>query len=132
MSKEHGPAPGPRVLSDTPGEMVSVNVLEKYQLGQAQLKSYTMAELNQQTSRVLDEINAAGESALITKHGRLVALVQPLASMKIESMVLSQDTELTRSLLGANDEEAGMMSSEDVALRLGIPVALSDDTGDCR
>ena len=103
----------------TTGEMVSVNVLDKIQLSQAQVKSYTIAELNQQTSRVLDEINASGEPALITKHGRMVALIRPLVGMSIESIVLSRDTEFTRSLAADDAGEVGTQA-EELAERLGV------------
>ena len=56
----------------------------------AELKIYTMAELNQNTAHVLNEINDAGRPAAVTKHGRFVALITPLRDAKIESVVLSQ------------------------------------------
>lgn len=49
---------------------------------------YTMRELNQNTARVMDEINRSGRPAAITKHGRFVALITPLGDAAIESVVL--------------------------------------------
>jgi antitoxin (DNA-binding transcriptional repressor) of toxin-antitoxin stability system len=50
---------------------------------------YPISQLNQHTSSVLDEINNSGRPAAITKHGRFVALVYPLAGVELESVVLS-------------------------------------------
>ena len=52
-------------------------------------KTYTMRELNQRTARVLEEINDSGSPAVITRHGRFIALVTPLRGAAIEAMVLS-------------------------------------------
>jgi antitoxin (DNA-binding transcriptional repressor) of toxin-antitoxin stability system len=51
---------------------------------------YSATELNQHTARVLEEINRAGHPAAVTKHGKFLALITPLADAKIESVVLSQ------------------------------------------
>jgi prevent-host-death family protein len=53
-------------------------------------KIYTMSELNQRTAQVIEEINDSGRPALITKHGRFMALITPLRDATIESLVLSQ------------------------------------------
>lgn len=58
---------------------------------------YSMRELNQNTARVLEEINASGQPAAVTKHGRFVALIQPLADAQIESIVL-HDSPLAEQL----------------------------------
>ncbi|GAA1266204.1 type II toxin-antitoxin system Phd/YefM family antitoxin [Saccharothrix xinjiangensis] len=55
----------------------------------ANVKTYTMRELNQNTAHVLDEINDSHKPAIITKHGRFVALVTPLRDVEIEQLVLS-------------------------------------------
>lgn len=49
---------------------------------------YTMRELNQNTAKVLREINESGEPALITRQGRPIALITPLADAQVESAVL--------------------------------------------
>lgn len=51
---------------------------------------YTMTELNQQTARVLEEVNASGTPAVITRHGRFVAMLSPLAAGQVESAALSR------------------------------------------
>ena len=51
---------------------------------------YTMTELNQQTARVLEEVNASGAPAVITRHGRFVAMLSPLAPGQVESTALSR------------------------------------------
>jgi antitoxin (DNA-binding transcriptional repressor) of toxin-antitoxin stability system len=50
---------------------------------------FTMRELNQQTARVMNEIEKTGRPAFITRHGRFVALVAPLSPGQVESRVLA-------------------------------------------
>jgi antitoxin (DNA-binding transcriptional repressor) of toxin-antitoxin stability system len=51
---------------------------------------YTMRDLNQQTARVMAEIEKSGKPAFITRHGRFVAFITPLAPGKVESRVLGE------------------------------------------
>lgn len=51
---------------------------------------YSVTELNQHTAQVLEEINNSGRAAVVTKHGKFVALITPLAGMSVESVVLSR------------------------------------------
>jgi antitoxin (DNA-binding transcriptional repressor) of toxin-antitoxin stability system len=51
---------------------------------------YTMRDLNQQTARIMTEIEKAGKPAFITRHGQLVAVITPLAPGQVESRVLAQ------------------------------------------
>ena len=51
---------------------------------------YTMTELNQQTARVLEEVNRTGQPAVITRHGRFVAMLTPLETGQVESAALSR------------------------------------------
>lgn len=60
----------------------------KASLGNA--KIYTMRELNQRTAQVVEEVNQSGRPAIVTKHGRFVALIMPLQDAHIESMVLRE------------------------------------------
>ena len=50
---------------------------------------YTMRDLNQQTARIMNEIEKTGQPAFITKHGRFVAIITPLAPGQVESRVLA-------------------------------------------
>ena len=56
---------------------------------------FTMRELNQQTARIMGLIEKTGKPAFVTRHGRFVALIMPLASGQVESRVLA---EMTREL----------------------------------
>jgi antitoxin (DNA-binding transcriptional repressor) of toxin-antitoxin stability system len=56
---------------------------------------FTMRELNQQTARIMGQIEKTGKPAFVTRHGRFVALIMPLASGQVESRVLA---EMTREL----------------------------------
>ena len=51
---------------------------------------FTMRDLNQQTARIMAEIEKTGKPAFITRHGRFVAFITPLAAGQIESRVLSE------------------------------------------
>jgi prevent-host-death family protein len=51
---------------------------------------YTMTELNQQTARVLEEVNESGRPAVITRHGRFLAMLTPLAAGQVEAAALTQ------------------------------------------
>lgn len=51
---------------------------------------YTITELNQQTARVLEEVNRTGQAAVITRHGRFVAMLTPLEAGEVESTALSR------------------------------------------
>ena len=51
---------------------------------------YTMRDLNQQTARIMSEIERTGRTAFITRHGRFVATIVPLAQGQVESRVLAE------------------------------------------
>ena len=51
---------------------------------------YTMRDLNQQTARIMNEIEKTGKTAFITRHGRFVAVIKPLAPGQVESRVLAE------------------------------------------
>ena len=51
---------------------------------------YTMRDLNQQTAHVMAAIEKSGKPAFITRHGRFVAIITPLAPGKVESRVLAE------------------------------------------
>lgn len=84
---------------------------------------YTVTELNQDTARVLEEINRSGQPAAVTRHGKLQVMIAPLEGGKIESLVLSRGP-LTEAFLDAAAEvdatEWGsddLMSDDDVEAR---------------
>jgi antitoxin (DNA-binding transcriptional repressor) of toxin-antitoxin stability system len=51
---------------------------------------YTMRELNQQTARLMEDLEKAGKPAIITRHGRFIAIIRPLAPGQVESRVLPE------------------------------------------
>lgn len=51
---------------------------------------YTMRDLNQQTARIMGEIEETGKPAFITRHGRFVAIIKPLQPGEVESRVLAE------------------------------------------
>lgn len=75
---------------------------------------YTMTELNQQTARVLEEVNESGRPAVITRHGRFLALLSPLAAGQVESAALSRGP-LAADLHSARQAAAESSSADDVS-----------------
>jgi len=51
---------------------------------------YTMRDLNQQTARIMSEVEKTGKPAFITWHGRFVAIIAPVAPGQVESRVLAE------------------------------------------
>jgi antitoxin (DNA-binding transcriptional repressor) of toxin-antitoxin stability system len=82
---------------------------------------YTVTELNQNTARVLDEINRSGRPAAVTRHGKFVAMITPLTNHKIESVVLSEGPlaeEFVRYARHVDaDSESDLLTDEDVEAR---------------
>ena len=60
------------------------------QVGDDDALVYTVRELNQQTPRLMEEIEEAGKPAIITRHGRFIAVITPLAPGQVESRVLPE------------------------------------------
>jgi len=84
----------------------------------ANVKTYTMRELNQSTAQVLEEINDSHQPAVITKHGRFIALITPLRDVEIEGLVLSHG-EIGEVLdERAAEENAKVLSSAEVLQRI--------------
>ena len=84
--------------------------------------TYTMRELNQNTAKVIQEINEAGEPALITRQGRVVALITPLANERVEAAVLGavlDEATNIRQLVGERTLES-VEESGDVAEKADI------------
>jgi len=59
-------------------------------VGDEEALVYTMRDLNQQTARIMSEIEKTGKPAFITRHGRFVAMITPLAAGQVESRVLAE------------------------------------------
>lgn len=84
--------------------------------------TYTMRELNQRTAEVIKEINDSGMPAAITRRGRFVALITPLANEHVESMVLGavlSAAENAQQLTGESTA-TGAYTAEDVAEELSL------------
>jgi prevent-host-death family protein len=83
---------------------------------------YTMRELNQHTADVLREVNESGLPAPITRHGRFVALLVPLANTDVESAVLStvlRTAEQYGQLVGQSTASA-TYTEDEIAQDLGV------------
>jgi antitoxin (DNA-binding transcriptional repressor) of toxin-antitoxin stability system len=69
--------------------MPSREMLMRSWVGGDEASVYTMRDLNQQTARIMSEIEKSGRPAFITKHGRFVAVITPLTPGQVESRVLA-------------------------------------------
>jgi hypothetical protein len=58
--------------------------------GSDEVLVYTMRALNQQTARIMSEIERTEKPAFITRHGRFVAMIRPLALGQAQSRVLAE------------------------------------------
>lgn len=81
--------------------------------------TYNMRELNQNTAKVLREINESGEPALITRQGRPVALITPLANARVEAAVLGAVLE-SASQLSGKEPLSEVHDADEVAREVGI------------
>lgn len=77
-------------MSPARAELPNIDLLSLQQVDGDETLVYTMRDLNQQTARIMSEIERTGKPAFITKHGRFVAIIQPLAAGQVESRVLSE------------------------------------------
>lgn len=83
---------------------------------------YTMRDLNQHTADVIREINESGEPAVITRHGRFVALIKPLVGVNVESTVLGAviaGIENKGQLTGEHTLDK-VLTADEVVAELGI------------
>lgn len=81
--------------------------------------TYSMRELNQNTAHVIREINESGEPALITRQGRPVALITPLANARVEAAVLAAALESSSSM-NVSESVGKVRTSEEVGRDLGF------------
>lgn len=51
---------------------------------------YSMRDLNQQTARIMNEVEKSGKPAFITKHGRFVAVIRPLPSSQVQQRIIAE------------------------------------------
>lgn len=61
---------------------------------------FTMRDLAQRASHVISEVERTGLPAFITRHGRFIAVITPLATGEVESRVL---TAIAREINGQED-----------------------------
>ncbi|GII00435.1 type II toxin-antitoxin system Phd/YefM family antitoxin [Planobispora takensis] len=96
---------------------------KKRRIGRADMQIYKMRDLNQRTAEVIQEINDSGKPAVITRHGRFVALITPLMGKGLEGELVARLLEEHGALLGERDRagtEPQGWSSAEVAKRLGL------------
>lgn len=99
---------------------------DDHRVGSTQI--YTMRELNHDTPRVIREINESGQPAAITRRGRFVALITPLANSGVESAALSAaiDAATDRARILGEETVEAVQSPEQVATDLDITLPSRD------
>lgn len=88
----------------------------------------TMRRLSQDTSGVMTELVEGGHTAVVTKRGRFIALIVPIAPGVVEAAALDQVVSsavgfnLRLSVTDAEDDEAYSFTPEEAAKALGVAV----------
>jgi antitoxin (DNA-binding transcriptional repressor) of toxin-antitoxin stability system len=96
--------------------------------GVDQVHLYTMRELNQDTAGTIEEINKTGLPGVITRHGRFVAVIYPLAGVPLEARVIAralEDVENRSQLIGESTV-SGIVTAQDAATELDVEVDVSE------
>ncbi|GAB2947677.1 hypothetical protein ACFMQL_10015 [Nonomuraea fastidiosa] len=100
--------------------------VEKSSTGRGDVRIYKMRDLNQRTAEVIQEINESGRPAIVTRHGRFVALISPLINKGLEGELIAKFLEQEavigerKSASGNKPEEVSDQVTEDLARRLGL------------
>jgi antitoxin (DNA-binding transcriptional repressor) of toxin-antitoxin stability system len=89
-----------------------------------QVQVYTMRHLNQHTASTIEEINQSGKPAIITRHGRFVAAIYPLAHKPgIESRAVA------RALEELDDDIRSQLTGESRVSRIYTAQEAVDELG---
>jgi prevent-host-death family protein len=74
-------------------------------------------QLSRDTSKVVQEVQASGRPAVVTRNGRLVAALVPIAEDELEDWVLANAPEFVDSIRDADEDlAAGRTTSLDALL----------------
>ena len=63
-----------------------------YRVINDEVRIFKVSDLNQDTAGVLKQINDGGKPAVVTRHGRFVAMITPLEGHNIEGLLLDAMT----------------------------------------
>lgn len=83
-----------------------------------------MRELNQDTAGTIENINKTGKPGVITRHGRFVAVIYPLAGVPLEARVIAralEDVEIKAQLIG-DSTVGGIVTAQDAAEELDVEI----------
>ncbi|MFI5687643.1 hypothetical protein [Streptomyces sp. NPDC051636] len=86
-------------------------------LGVANARIVTMRELANSASRIMRELNDQNQPAIVTKHGRFVALIQPLEGAQVEAISLRK---LALQLPDSDQAQDDAVSGADALRELGL------------
>ncbi len=81
---------------------------------------YTMRRLSHETATVMQEINDSNRDALVTRRGRPLAVVAPLAAAGLEAVALSAILERADGLASWDEAARATLNSKDVADDLDV------------
>jgi elongation factor Tu len=108
-----------------------VGVKDDLSSGVDQVHVYTMRELNQDTAGTIQRINESGRPAVITRHGRFVAVIYPLANTPVEARAIAralEDVEVRGQLTGQSTV-SGVYTAQEAADELDVTVDVGDNVG---
>lgn len=98
-----------------------MSTAERLHLDEARI--VTMRELSQKTSDVMEEVVQSGKPAVITRHGRFLAVLSPIQQEKVESFLLANlDEFLGIENYSAEETEAQGITTREVALESEVSV----------
>jgi antitoxin (DNA-binding transcriptional repressor) of toxin-antitoxin stability system len=81
---------------------------------------YTLRELSHRTSHVIREINERDERGYLTRRGRLLAVIIPLASARLEETALAAVLARANATEGLSNAAGASTSSHEAAADLGV------------
>lgn len=81
---------------------------------------YSMRQLSHKTAEVIKQINDRDRPALITRRGRIVAILTPLVSARLEEVALAAILETAEAGYMSSDAAAASTASAETADDLGV------------
>jgi prevent-host-death family protein len=80
-----------------------------------EVKIFKVSDLNQDTAGVLKQINEGGRPAVVTKHGRFIAMITPLEGRNVEGLLVDAVLRSENTL-----DAATTLSTDELARALNV------------
>lgn len=68
------------------------------------METYGIRELQRRSSEIVDELERSGRPALVTRHGKPVAVLSPVDMDALEDFILANAPEFVTSMADADDD----------------------------